>query len=577
MTNQEIAKILRQISFYLEMDDVPFKPFAYQKASLIVEGLEEELSDIYKKGGLKALEEIPGIGEGIGKKIEEFLLTNHLRYYEELKKKIPVNLDELLQIEGLGPKKIKVLYQKLKIKNLKELEGAAKAGKIASLFGFGEKTEKNILEGIAFVKKGQGRFLLGEIYPVAVEIFQRLKKLPEVKKISLAGSLRRMKETIGDVDILALSADPEKVMDFFVAQKEVIKVWGKGKTKSSIRLKYGFDVDLRIVPEKSYGAALQYFTGSKEHNIVLRRLAIEKGLKLNEYGIFRGRRMIETRDEADIYRVLGLCYMPPEVRENTGEIELSQEFFQKKIDGWKDLVKEKDLKGDLHLHSNFNGGKNSIEQLVEEAKKLGYQYIGIADHTKFLRIEHGLGEQQLIKRNKYIDQLNLTLKNFKILKGCEANIMADGSIDIKDEVLSQMDFVIAGVHSQFKMDKKEMTKRMIRAMENPHVDIFSHPTGRLINQRDEYEIDFEAILATAKKTGTILEINSYPKRLDLRDHHIRLAKEKGVKMIINSDAHHKDQMRFIIFGVAQARRGFAKKTDIVNTLPLEKLKEKLKD
>ena len=576
MTNQEIAKILRHISYYLEMDEVPFKPFAYQKAALIVEGLGEELSDIYKKGGLKVLEEIPGIGEGIGKKIEELILTGKLRYYEQLKKKIPVNLDELLQIEGMGPKKIKVLYEKLKIKNINDLEMAAKHHKIAPLFGFGEKTEKNILEGIAFVKKGEGRFLLGEIYPVAMEIVQRLKQLPEVKKISLAGSLRRMKETIGDVDILAVAANPDKVMNFFVSQKEVVKIWGKGKTKSSVRLKFGFDVDLRIVPQKSFGAALQYFTGSKEHNIALRRLAIDKGFKLNEYGLFRGKKMIETKEEADIYWILGLCYMPPEVRENQGEIEMSMEFFQKKIAGWEDLVDYNDLKGDLHIHSNFDGGANSIEELVNEAKKLGYQYIGIADHTKFLRIEHGLDETQLIKRNQYIDQLNLTLKNFRILKGCEANIMPDGSIDIKDEVLAKMDFVIAGVHSQFKMTKEEMTKRIIKAMNNPHVDIISHPTGRLINKRDEYDINFEEILKEAKKTGTVLEINSCPKRLDLRDSHILLALKRGVKMVINTDAHQKDQMRFIKFGVAQARRGWVRKSNIINTLETREFLKMLK-
>ena len=576
MTNQEIAKILRHISYYLEMENVPFKPYAYQKAALIVEGLEEELSDIYKKSGLKGVEAIPGIGEGIGKKIEELILTGKLRYYEQLKKKIPVNLDELLQIEGLGPKKIKILYEKLKIRNIDDLEVAAKNHKIASLFGFGDKTEKNILEGIAFVKKAKGRFLLNDVYPVAIEIVQRLKQLSEVKKISLAGSLRRMKETIGDVDILAVATNHKKVMDFFISQKEVVKIWGKGKTKSSVRLKFGFDVDLRIVPEKSFAAALQYFTGNKEHNIGLRRLAIDKGLKLNEYGVFKGKKMIKIKEEADIYRILGLCYIPPEIRENRGEIEVSQEFFQKKIEGWEDLVDYNDLKGDLHIHSNFDGGENSIEELVNEAKKLGYQYIGIADHTKFLRIEHGLDESQLLKRNQYIDQLNHTLKNFRILKGCEANIMSDGSIDIKDEVLAKMDFVIAGVHSQFKMTKKEMTKRIIKAMNNPHVDIISHPTGRLIGRREEYDINFEEIVREAKNTGTVLEINSYPKRLDLRDNHIHLALEKGVKMIINTDAHHKDQMRFFHFGVAQARRGWARKKDIINTFTVEKLLDLLK-
>jgi DNA polymerase (family 10) len=576
MTNQEIAKILRKISYYLEMDDIPFKPFAYEKAAFIVESLEEELEDIYKRGGLKALEEIPGIGEGISKKIEELLKTGKLRYYEKLRKKVPVDLPQLLQIEGLGPKKIKVLYQKLGIKNIDELEEAAKNHKIAGLFGFGEKTEKNILEGIAFVKKGQGRFMLGEILPFAEEVFTRLKNLPEVKKISLAGSIRRRKETIGDVDLLAVSDSPEKVMDFFVSQKEVVKIWGKGRTKSSIRTRFGFDIDLRIVPKRSFGAALQYFTGSKEHNIALRRLAMERGYKLNEYGVFKGKRFIETADEKDVYLVLGLGYLPPEVREDTGEIEMLLKNPGKDFEEIIDLVDYNDIKGDLHNHSNFDGGADRIEDLVEEAKKLGYQYIGIADHTKFLRIEHGLDEIELIRRNEYIDKLNSTLKNFKLLKGCEANIMPDGSIDISDSVLAKMDFVIAGVHSQFKMGKNEMTKRIIKAMENPHVDIISHPTGRLINKRDEYEIDFEKILEAAKRTGTILEINSSPYRLDLRDHHIRLAKEKGVKMIIDTDAHQKDQLHLIRFGIAQARRGWAEKKDIVNTGNVQELLKRMK-
>jgi len=569
MKNRELAKIFYAIAEYLEMDNIPFKPQAYEKAALSLEALTEDIENVYKKGGLKALEEIPGVGKSIAEKIEEYLKTGRVKYYESFKKKLPINLEEITKVEGIGFRKAKLLYEKLGIKNLAELETAAKEGKIKALAGFGEKTEKNILEGITFVKRDAGRFLLGEIMPPVKEVCKKLKTLSDVQKIDVAGSIRRMKETIGDVDFLVISKNPEPIMDFFVTLPEAIKIWGKGKTKSSVRTSYGFDMDIRVVPEKSYGAALQYFTGSKEHNVALRRIAIEKGLKLNEYGLFRGPKMLIAKNERDIYSALGMKWIPPEMRENRGEIEASQK------NSLPRLIDYGDIKGDLHCHSNWGIAKNSIKEIAEAAMAMGYEYIGISDHTKFLRIEKGLDEKQLLDQKKEIEKINHSFRDqrseLRVLHGCEANILADGSLDIKDEVLAKLDYVIAGVHSQFKMPREKMTARIIKAMENPNVDIISHPTGRLLLKRDEYQIDFDKILKAAQKTGTIMEINSYPDRLDLKDTNIRKAKEIGVKMAINTDSHNINTLPFIEYGISQARRGWAEKEDIINTNPLKKL------
>jgi len=564
MKNQELAKIFNEIADYLEMENVAFKPFAYQRAAASIESLEDNIGKVYKEGGIAALEKIPGIGESIAEKIEEYLKTGRIKSYDALKKKMPIDLEEIIAVEGVGPKKTKVLYQKLGIKNLKELEKAAKEHKIASLFGFGEKTEKNILEGIAFLKKSKGRFLLGEILPEVKEILGKLKTLKDVEEISVAGSVRRMKETIGDVDILITAKNPKKVMDFFVSLPGITKIWVKGPTKSSIRLEQGFDVDLRVVQGKSYGSALQYFTGSKEHNIATRRLAIEKGLKLNEYGVFKGKKMIAGWNEAGVYRALGLPWMEPEIREDQGEVEKGLRKELPKIIGYDEI------KGDLHCHSDWDGGENSIKEMAEAAKKMGYEYVGISDHTKYLRIEHGLDEKKLSQQKKEIEKLNEN-KTFRILQGCETNILNDGLADIKDEALSKLDYVIAGVHSSFKMGKEEMTERIIRAIKNPNIDIISHPSGRILKKRDEYQADFDKILRAAKEYKKILEINSSPQRLDLNDQKIRQAKEFKVKMVINTDSHDKEQLRFIELGIAQARRGWAEKEDIINTQPVEKL------
>ncbi|OGZ66053.1 MAG: DNA polymerase III [Candidatus Staskawiczbacteria bacterium RIFCSPHIGHO2_02_FULL_33_16] len=588
MKNQEIAKIFYEIARFLQIDKVAFKPYAYERAAVSLEAIKDDVAQIYIKGGRKMLEEIEGIGKAMSDHIEEYLKTGKIKLYEEFKKKLPVQMDELVKVEGLGPRKVKVLYQELGIKNIKDLEKAVKKHTIAPLFGFGEKTEKNIMQGLEFLKQSKGRSLISDIKPVAMEVYKKLENLKEVQKISLAGSLRRGKETIGDVDFLVVSRpdkkygrgspreaakNTQKIMDFFVALPGVKKIWGKGGTKASVHMADGFDMDLRIVPEKSYGAALQYFTGSQAHNIATRKIAIDKGLKLSEYGLFKGSKIIAGKTEEEVYRALGLPYIAPELREDQGEIDTALK------NTLPDLVELKDIKGDLHCHSNWNGGENSIEVMARSAMDLGYEYIGISDHTKFLKIENGLDEKKLLKQKEAIKKINENYKKkgikFRVLHGCEANILNDGSIDIKDEVLAQLDYVIAGVHSTLKMEKGELMERIEKAMKNPNVDIFAHPTGRIVGQRDEYQIDFDKILQIAKNTGTILEINS-SSRLDLRDLYIRRAKAEGVKMIINTDSHKKEQLLLMEYGAMQARRGWAEKNDIINTLPAEELLKSLK-
>ncbi len=571
MKNQEIAKILYEIAGYLEMEGVAFKPRAYEKAAHSIESLEEDIAEIYQKNGIEALKNIPGVGQSIAEKIEEFLKTGKVKYYEDLKKKYPVAISEMTQVEGLGPKMALKLYQKLKIKNIKELEEAAKSGKISKLEGFGKKTEENILKGIEFLRKSGGRFILGFILPDIRELEKRLSLLEEVEKIVIAGSVRRWKETIGDIDILIISKNPKPVMDFFVNLPEVINVYAHGETKSAVKLKNGIDVDLRVVPPESFGAALNYFTGSKEHNIALREIAIKKGYKLNEYGLFNGKKQIAGKTEEEIYKKLGLDYIEPELRENTGEIEAAQKGRLPKIVGYKDI------RGDLQIQTNWTDGANSIQEMAKEAKKLGYEYIAITDHTKSLAMTGGSDEKKLLRQMAEIDKLN---KQFggkpKILKGAEVNILKDGTLDIKDEVLSKLDIVGIAVHSHFNMSRKEMTERIKKAMSNPHVDILFHPTGRIIQKREAYEVDIEEILKHAKKTKTVVEIDAYPDRLDLKDEHIRKAVELGVKLVIDTDAHATSHLHYMELGIAQARRGWAEKNDIINTKPLAEMLKLLK-
>jgi DNA polymerase (family 10) len=574
MTNSEISKILSEIGEYLEMQGIAFKPRAYEKAAEAVASLSVEVRDIYKKSGLKAVEEIPGVGVSIAEKIEELLKTGKLKYYEQLKKKTPVDLSALTSVEGLGPRKIKILYQQLGIKNIEDLERAAKAGKIAKLEGFGEKSEENILKGIGFVRSSGGRMLLGEVLPVVRSIVGRLQKLKEIERVEVAGSIRRYKETIGDGDILAISSHPKPVMDFFVSMPEVANVSAHGETKSAIKLKNGLDVDLRVLPKESYGAALNYFTGSKDHNVALRQLAIKKGYKLSEYGLFKGERRIAGKTEEEIYEKLGLQYIPPEMREMAGELDLAA------VGKLPHLIGYGDLKGDLQVQTNWTDGNDSIEEMAGSAMEYGLEYIVITDHTKRLAMTHGLDEKRIKRQWEEIDEENKKLKiknkKFRILKGTECDILKDGSLDLPDDILEKLDVVGASVHSLFNLSKKEQTARIIKAMENPHVDIIFHPTGRLINKRPAYEVDIDEIIKAAKRTGTVLEIDAFPDRLDLRDEHIRRCVEAGVKMAIDSDAHAKYHFGVLEFGIAQARRGWATKYDIVNAWPIEKMLDFLK-
>jgi len=574
MKNEGIAKILYEIGEYLEIRGVQFKPRAYEKAGYSIENLEEEASEIYKKGGLKAVENIPGVGVSIAKKIEELIKTGHLKYYEKLKKSLPVEISELSSVEGVGPKMIFKLYKKLKVKNINDLEKAAKIGKIAKIAGLGKKTEEKILKGIEFLRKSGNRFLLGSILPQVRLIEDRLRNLKEVDRVAIAGSVRRMQETIGDLDILVTSGKPEKVMDFFVSMPEVAHVYSKGNTKTMVRLKNRMDVDLRVVPDKSFGAALQYFTGDKRHNITLRVLAEKKKYKLNEYGLWRGKKLIAGRTEEEIYRALGMATPPPEIRTDSGEIQASLK------NELPELINYGSVKDDLQVHTNWTDGENSIEEMARAAEDAGLEYIAITDHTKSLAMTGGLDEKELLKQMAEIDRLNSNLEfrnsKFKILKGAEVNILKDGSLDIKDEVLAKLDVVGIAVHSHFNLPRSEQTKRIVKAMRNKNADILFHPTGRLIQKRAPYDVDVGEIIKAAKETGTILEIDADPYRLDLKDEYIRKTVEAGVKLTIDTDSHSKNSFHYLGFGIAQARRGWASKNDIINTRPWPEMLKLLK-
>jgi DNA polymerase (family X) len=568
--NWEVERILNNIALLLEMDDVPFKPRAYEKAARSIEALEDDLEDIYRRGGLKALEDIPGVGESIAGKIEEIIKSGKLEYYEKLKEKVPVDLDSLSGIEGLGPKKIKTLWQELEIKTIDDLEHACIAHKVCKIAGFQEKTEQNILSGIQFAKKSKGRFILGFVLGSIREIEKRLNDQDYVERVAVAGSVRRMKETIGDADFLVASAKPTEIMNFFTTLPEVVEVFAKGDTKSSVKLDTGMNADLRVVPIESFGAALQYFTGNKDHNIALRKIAQDKKLKLSEYGLFKGDRSVAGREEIEIYEKLGLKWIPPELRENSGEIEAAAK------DTLPKLIELKDLKGDVQVHSTWTDGSNSIKEMADEAKRFGLEYIVISDHSRSLAMTGGLDEKGLSKQGAEIDLLNKSLDGFRILKGVELNIMKDGTVDIDDKALEKLDVVGAAVHSHFNLSKEEMTQRVVRAVENPNIDIIYHPTARQLQKRDPVELDIEKIMEVAKTTGTVLDIDSYPDRLDLKDELIKKAVEIGVKLDISSDSHSKNNLHFLEFGVAQARRGWASRDKIINTGTLEGFCKSLK-
>lgn len=571
ITNREIATMLTEMVALLEMQGVAFKPRAYEKAALSVESLDREAIDIYKEGGLKALEKIPGIGKGIASHIEEIAKTGSFKEYRALKKKIPVDISSLLAIEGIGPQMIKTLWQKLHIRNLAQLEKAARSGKVRNLTHFGVKSEEKIIKGIEFLKASGGRQVLGFLLPAIRNLEKIIQSFNGVEKAIVAGSVIRRRETIGDIDIIAVSSKPERVMEQFVSLPMIAHVYGKGPTKTNVRLKNGMDADLRVVPKQSFGAALNYFTGSKYHNVALREIAIAKGMKLNEYGLYKGKKMVAGKTEQDIYHALGFKQVPaPEIRENTGELQGAR------LGTLPNLIGYDDLRGDLQVQTNWTDGENSIEEMAHAAQKAGLEYIAITDHTRSLAMTGGSDEKKLLKQVAEIQKLQKKFPNFRILTGAEVNITKDGLLDINDETLAKLDVVGAAVHSHFKLSREEQTKRIIRAMENPHVDIIFHLTTRMINKREPIELDIDAIIAAAKRTKTVLEIDAFPDRLDIKDEYIRKCVDAGVKMSIDSDAHATAHFQYLEIGIAQARRGWAEKKDIINAWPVKKMLSLLK-
>lgn len=573
MKNIKVAELLNEIADYLEFSadaNDRFKIRAYRKAALVIEGLSEDIGQVWKEN---RLEELPGIGEGIAKKIDDFLKNGKSGYLEGLKKKMPIDIGHLGKIEGIGPKTILKIYRQLEVKTVADLEKAAKQGKIQKIDGLGPTVEQNILKSIQFSKRAHERIPLGFALISAEEIVKSLKSCKEVQKISIAGSARRMKETIGDMDILVTSKAPEKVVEFFANMPNVSDVLAKGPTKSSVRLKEGLQADLRVLNDNIFGAALLYFTGSKEHNILLRRIAIEKGLKLSEYGLFdkKSNKLAAGRTEREVYKKLGMGYIEPEMREDEGEIEMAQHNLLPK------LVNYNDVKGDLQMHTKWSDGSNTIEEMAEAAKKLGCRYICITDHTGKLAIANALDEKRMIEQRKEIEKVNKGVKGITLLQGAEVNIKDDGTLDMPDRILKEIGIVVASIHSGFKNPKEKITKRMIKAMENENVDIIAHPTGRLITKREGYEIDLDDVFDAAKKTGTVMEVNSYPERMDLRDVHVRAAVKAGVKLAISTDAHNTDQLHFMKLGIGTARRGWAARNDIINTRSLKDMIKMLKN
>ena len=565
MKNEQVTKILNEVADMLEMQGIEFKPQAYRKAARTIDSLAEPIEQVYAKG---ELEELTGIGPSIAKKIGEIIDTGSLKYHEELKKKTPVNLEELLSVEGIGPKTAGLLYKRLGVTSLEELERVAKEHKIRDVKGLGKKTEENVIESIGLARAKKERKLLSTADPLAESICKRLAK--HAVKVDVAGSLRRMKETVGDVDILAVTTNAGSLSNFFVKMPEVAKVLGSGETKSSVLLRDGLQVDLRVVEEKSYGSALMYFTGSKDHNIALRKLAIEKGLKLSEYGLFRKESQIAGGTEEEVYNELGLEYVPPELREDQGEISAAANHNLPK------LIPYDSIRGDLQTHSTWSDGHRSIEEMARAAQELGYSYIAVTDHYSPIPVVHGLNERRVKQQAAEIDQINERLEDIQILKGAEVDISSDGILTAPKDVLRELDLVVASIHSAFKQTKKTMTDRMIRAMENEHVDIIGHPTSRKINRKNPCEIDLYEVFDASERTGTYLEVNASPERLDLSDANVRLAMKAGCRLAINTDAHDKEELWNIRYGIAEARRGWATAADIINTRNLDDLRKLLK-
>lgn len=558
MVNQKIAKLFSEIADLLEIKgENPFRIRAYRRAAQTIDGFPKDLSQMTDREML----EIPGVGQDLAGKIREYITTGKMATHEELRREMPEGLATLLTVPGLGPKTAKLLYDQLKIKDVDELERLARDHMLSGLPGIKDKTEENILKGIEMVKRGKERLPLGRVLPIAEEILAQMRERAPVKELRLAGSLRRWKETIKDIDILATSRDPRKVMNVFVRLPQVRDVLMSGPTKSSVVITEGVQVDLRVVEEESFGAALAYFTGSKAHNIRLREMAMKAGLKINEYGVFRekGDRKLGGEREEDVYRLLDLPFIPPELREDTGEIEAALEGRLPR------LLDLEDIRGDLHVHTRRSDGNNTLEELATAARKRGYEYIAITDHTKGLGVARGLNEEKILDEIREIKEMNRQMRGFRLLTGAEVDIRSDYTLDLPDDLLERLDVVVASVHSGFKQSREQLTKRLVSAIKNPHVTVIAHPTGRLLGERDAYEVDMERVFSAAKEYGKALEINAYPLRLDINDAYARRAKELGIPIIINTDTHLINHFDYMKYGVSIGRRGWLEKGDVLNT------------
>jgi DNA polymerase (family 10) len=562
--NAEIADVFSRLADLLEIEGAnPFRIRAYRTAARTIATLAQNVAGLLEAGG--DLSELPGIGAAIAEKIQTIAETGRLPQLEEVESRTPATLSDLMKIEGLGPKRVKTLYRQLNIRSLEDLERAARSGKIRELEGFGTKTEQLILQHVLHFQGEAQRMRLPDAEDLAEPLVAFLKKTPGVKAVTVAGSYRRRVETVGDLDILVTARKDSPVMDRFIAYEEVAGIVSRGKTRSTIILRSGLHVDLRVVPQVSYGAALCYFTGSRAHNIALRKIGVSKGYKLNEYGVFRGDKRIGGKTEQEVYDRLGLAWIEPELRENRGEIELARK------GRLPELITRDDIRGDLHCHTSATDGRNSLREMAEAARARGYEYLAVTDHSRHVTVAHGLNRTQLLEEIRQIDKLNAKLDGIVLLKSCEVDILDDGSLDLPDRVLKELDLTVCAVHYNFHLPEKQQTERIIRAMDNPCFNILAHPTGRLINKREAYDIDLQAVMAAAKERGCYLEINAQPARLDLTDTYCRLARDMGLKTAISTDAHGIDQLDFMRFGLGQARRGWLEAGDVLNTRTLDEL------
>lgn len=569
--NLEIARIFAQIADLLELtQESTFRVNAYRRGSRALESLGEDVEIIAARGGLR---KIGGIGERLAEKIEEYLRTGMIAYFDELRQTLPSGLSELMTIPEIGPKTALLLYQRLGVADIDALERAAREGKIRALPRLGAKTEQNILAGIERRRLAEVRQPIGVVLPRAEAVCEALRRVPGVEEVGLAGSLRRMRDTIADIDIVVAVRSPEPVMEALVALPQVDRVLSRGSTLSSVLLGIaGIQCDVRAVDPESYGAALQYFTGSKDHNVQLRELAVRRGLRINEYGVFRvaGDIRIGGRTEEDVYGAVDLPCIPPEIREGQGEIEAAQRR------ALPVLVALSDLRGDLHMHTTWSDGDDTAETMARTAKARGYEYLAITDHSRSLRFAGGVSVEDLREHAPAVRALSDKI-GLPVLMGSEVDILPDGSLDYPDDVLQTLDLVIGSVHSRFRMSMEEMTRRVVTAMQNPHLDILGHPTGRLVGQRPPFELDLEAVIDAARQTETVLEISAYPERLDLKDAHVRLARDRGALFEIGTDSHRRDHLRLMEYGVGTARRGWVEARSVINTWPLAELLNFLRD